>query len=68
MILGLAVAALTTFGVRSLEKRESEQRRDTYQARRRAEEAEGEIAAFRSSLCGPRKRSESAFPANCMMR
>jgi signal transduction histidine kinase len=50
LILGLGVAVLTTFGVRSLEKRELEQRRHAYQARRRAEEAEGEMRRLSQQL------------------
>jgi signal transduction histidine kinase len=38
------------FGVRSLEKREAEQRRHTFEARRRAEEAEGEMRHLSQQL------------------
>ncbi len=50
MILGIGVAALSMFGVRSLEKRELEQRRHAYQARRRAEDAEAEMRRLSQQL------------------
>lgn len=50
LLLGLGVAALSMFGVRSLERRELEQRRHTYDARRRAEEAEGEMRRLSQQL------------------
>jgi signal transduction histidine kinase len=50
LILGIGVAALTTFGVRSLEKREAEQRKHIFQERRRAEEAEGEMRRLSQQL------------------
>jgi signal transduction histidine kinase len=50
LVLGIGVAALSMFGVRSLEKREAEQRRHTFEARRRAEEAEGEMRHLSQQL------------------
>jgi signal transduction histidine kinase len=50
LLLGIGVAALSMFGVRSLEKRETEQRRHTYEARRRAEQAEGEMRRLSQQL------------------
>jgi signal transduction histidine kinase len=44
LVLGIGVAALSMFGVRSLEKREAEQRRHTFEARRRAEEERKRIS------------------------
>jgi signal transduction histidine kinase len=50
LILGLGVAALSMFGVRSLEKREAEQRRHTQEERRRAEQAEQEMRRLSQQL------------------
>jgi signal transduction histidine kinase len=50
LVLGIGVALLSMFGVRSLEKREAEQRRHTFEARRRAEEAEGEMRRLSQQL------------------
>ncbi len=50
LLLGLGVAALSMFGVRSLEKREAKQRRYTFEARRRAEQAEGEMRRLSQQL------------------
>jgi signal transduction histidine kinase len=50
LILGVGVAALSMFGVRSLEKREAEQRRHTQDERRRAEQAEQEMRRLSQQL------------------
>jgi signal transduction histidine kinase len=50
LILGLGVAALSLFGVRSLEKREAEQRKHTLDERRRAEQAEQEMRRLSQQL------------------
>jgi signal transduction histidine kinase len=50
LLLGIGVAALSMFGVRSLEKRESEQRRHALIARGRAEQAEQQMRSLSQQL------------------
>jgi signal transduction histidine kinase len=50
LILGVGVAALSMFGVRSLEKREAVQRQHTQEERRRAEQAEQEMRRLSQQL------------------